>query len=445
MTTDQSPDIMSRAITAQQQGALQEAVTLYRQILSQSPMHGIALHNLGIVLLDMGHFAEGEACVRRGLLLDRDNPAVAESYRNVALKLAQAGHWEVACNWLQEASLRYPQDESLRSWLRRCEPRSYLAAEKYSPVQNQVLKRYSPREASAYVFTIDIVGSCNLRCPTCPVGNYRCYERPKGFMSEQLFTRILHKIEKEPVCSEPQIWLYNWGEPLLHPQIISIVDATSARGLPVYLSTNLNVKVDFEALLRAKPKDLKISVSAFQAENYERLHSRAKLSLLKNNLCALAQARDAVASDTHIWVSHHLYKSSLQDQEHLRQFCEELGFNYYPIAAFYQPLEKLLRILEGEIDDNPVLADLLEHPRSYLQRIADSKDRDYDCELRFNQTVINHDGRVALCCSVYENQNMLGVNFLDYSHAQLELMKYEHPMCATCHTAGLAYAPLKLR
>ncbi len=34
-------------------------------------------------------------------------------------------------------------------------------------------------------------------------------------------------------------------------------------------------------------------------------------------------------------------------------------------------------------------------------------------ELRFNQTVINHDGSVALCCTVYDRDNMLDIGFLD--------------------------------
>ena len=59
--------------------------------------------------------------------------------------------------------------------------------------------------------------------------------------------------------------------------------------------------------------------------------------------------------------------------------------------------------------------------------------------MRFNQTVINHDGTVALCCTVYEPQNMLGVAFLDENFATLEARKYRHPFCRTCYSHGLAY------
>jgi hypothetical protein len=52
------------------------------------------------------------------------------------------------------------------------------------------------------VFWIDIVGTCNLRCPSCPVGNYREADfagavRRRGFMNFGYFREVLAKIERE--------------------------------------------------------------------------------------------------------------------------------------------------------------------------------------------------------------------------------------------------------
>ncbi len=69
----------------------------------------------------------------------------------------------------------------------------------------------------------------------------------------------------------------------------------------------------------------------------------------------------------------------------------------------------------------------------------------FDCELRFNQTVINHDGSVALCCTVYDQENMLGIKFLEHDHAEIERRKYAHPYCATCFKAGMQYTRAELR
>ena len=59
--------------------------------------------------------------------------------------------------------------------------------------------------------------------------------------------------------------------------------------------------------------------------------------------------------------------------------------------------------------------------------------------MRFNQTAINHDGSVALCCAVYDQDNMLGVSFLDEDFVALERRKYAHPFCGDCIRRNLHF------
>ncbi len=70
-------------------------------------------------------------------------------------------------------------------------------------------------------------------------------------------------------------------------------------------------------------------------------------------------------------------------------------------------------------------------------------DPDLDCELRFNMTTLNYDGSVALCCGVYDYQNMLGVNFMDTPRDAIQALKYQHPFCKKCYSYGLQYSRLK--
>lgn len=54
------------------------------------------------------------------------------------------------------------------------------------------------------VFLIDVTGTCNLRCPSCPVGNFKeklNEQRVKGFMPLDYFYRVIEKIKKE--CPTP--------------------------------------------------------------------------------------------------------------------------------------------------------------------------------------------------------------------------------------------------
>ncbi|MEN1728027.1 MAG: radical SAM protein, partial [Pseudomonadota bacterium] len=321
---------------------------------------------------------------------------------------------------------------------------SWLAPEVFDPLQQRSLFRAAPREGNSYVYTIDVVGTCNLRCPSCPVGNQPDSRRKRGFMPFEQFSKIIDKIKAESPIESPEIWLFNWGEPLLHPELPAMISLLRQHGLSSFLSTNLNIKKGLEETIAAGPDTIKISLSGFSDETYSRTHTRGKLELLKANLYRLRELIDHHGVTTQVWVGQHIYRHNQDDLQAMAALCRELEFDHRPIAAFYQPLEKLLDIAEGRMIDESVLKLMLEHPAEYIPKIAGSRDSRFDCELRANQTVINHDGQVALCCSVYEPENLLGVDFLESPREEIEQRKYAHETCARCYRAGLAYLPSRL-
>jgi hypothetical protein len=213
-------------------------------------------------------------------------------------------------------------------------------------------------------------------------------------------------------------------------------------GLPSHLSSNLNIKKGLEDVVRARPTNLKISISGVTQETYARTHAGGKVSVVLENMRELRRLLDLHGNrDTRVWVGHHVYRTNQHEVEGFARFCAELGFEHHPIAAFYQPLEKLVALAQGKAPPDPVMDLLLEHPSRYLERFRAVRRRDHDCELRYNQTAINFDGTVSLCCSVYDEPNMLGVGFLDEPHEAIQERKYRHPFCNTCMDLGLHYAP----
>ncbi|MGX9355509.1 radical SAM protein [Roseobacteraceae bacterium S113] len=289
---------------------------------------------------------------------------------------------------------------------------------------------------------MDVVGTCNLRCPTCPVGNSPLGARKLGFMPYALFEEIVAKIARETPAPHPQINLFNWGEPLLHPDLPKMIALLKRHGFASHLSSNLNIKRGLREVIAADPDDLKISISGFSPETYDKTHKRGNLELVQKNMRALRRYLDETGARTRIWVGQHIYKSNQHESAATRAFALELGFEYAPIPAFYMPLERVVDHIEGRETpaNDGILDDLLEAPHARLDG-PDAPDPAYDCELRFNQTVINYDGSVALCCSVYDTPQMLGVQYLDESFAALEARKYAHSYCGTCQGYGLQFAP----
>jgi hypothetical protein len=63
-----------------------------------------------------------------------------------------------------------------------------------------------------FFFNVDVLGSCNLRGPSCPVGNTKDVEPPTGFMDPPLLAAIITKAKSE--CEVAGVGLFHWTEPI---------------------------------------------------------------------------------------------------------------------------------------------------------------------------------------------------------------------------------------
>jgi MoaA/NifB/PqqE/SkfB family radical SAM enzyme len=438
-----------RSVVAAAEGLIEvgrsdEAGRLFRRALDLEPGDARAAVGLARLLIAAGNLHGAVGVAQMALSCNPDDPQLIMLHGDVGLALYHAQLWEDAEPWLAYATTLEPWNSVVGSAYVRARRPDYLAPEVYDPQTGRSLRRYSAREGDTYIFVIDVVGTCNLRCPTCPVANSP--ERPNGFMDLALFEQIVTKIRHESPVPHPQINLYNWGEPLLHPDLPAMITMLRRAGMRSHLSSNLNIRRGLEEVIAAGPDELKISLSGFSQETYARTHVRGKLDLVTGNMRRVRAYANDYGVATKIWVGHHIYRSNQHEMEPVRQLCLELGFAYHPIAAFYMPLERLLDVLDGKPNsrDGGILDDLLRKPDDFRREIAKRRGGSFDCELRFNQTVINHDGGVALCCTVYDKPNMLGISYLDEDFKSIEQRKYRHSFCQTCIKNNLQYVPQEL-
>ena len=71
-----------QAITAQQEGRLEDAEQLYQKILKTEPTNLNANNNLGIILFSLGRLDEAEVSCRKAIEL---KPDYAEAYNNIGI------------------------------------------------------------------------------------------------------------------------------------------------------------------------------------------------------------------------------------------------------------------------------------------------------------------------------------------------------------------------
>ncbi len=283
---------------------------------------------------------------------------------------------------------------------------------------------------------MDVVGTCNLRCPSCPVGNMGAIN-PSGLMDKAMFARILAKAAREYQIT--RAGLYSWAEAFLHPELPELIRIVRRHGIFCSLSTNLNLLRDPDELFRASPEELRISLSGFTQPVYSRTHAKGNIERVKENMRLLSEARRrAEYCTTAIHVYYHKYKHNLHEVQPMRDYATSLGFAWLEDWAFYMPLEKVIDAVEGNLDadERAFLEDQFALPIVEAVHAAEQF-RKEPCRMWEEQIVLDVQGNAMLCCGIYDSKaNTLGA-FLDLSPEQLVKAKTGHPTCDRCTQHGI--------
>lgn len=293
---------------------------------------------------------------------------------------------------------------------------------------------------------LDVFGHCNLRCPSCPVQNWPREDKAftAGLMNETMLRRILDKAAEE--INIAQLGFFNWTEPLLNPNLPSLIEVARSYGHQVLISSNLNVLPDPEALIRSEPTWMRVSVSGFTQEVYGRSHKGGDIEVVKANMRRLAEARAVTGSRTNLELFFHRYVDNEDDENLMRDYAQSLGFEFLPGWAFMLPLEKVLKYADPSSKE-AVLTDV---DRETMSRFAVGMDDALEvagrnkvnqCTLQDDFLALDVKGDVFLCCaSSGKAKNRLG-NYLELSFEEIQRRKYAHSLCGPCFKHGLPSLP----
>lgn len=287
---------------------------------------------------------------------------------------------------------------------------------------------------------IDIVGACNLSCPSCPMGNSENVNFKKA-MQVDMFRKIVEKARSEGVET---IFLYNWTEPLIHPRIGEFVEIINAAGLQSGISSNLNLAKNMETAMLANPWFFRISLSGFYQQTYEKGHVGGDIEVVKANMIKLHELKQLHGLNTRIEVYYHRYLDNMEEEGLMREFSQRLGFEFSTGYSVMMPLEKTLALIERDpsVTDTdrdtlqrlalPPYDDLVNLVRQYPQQA---------CSLKDDWLVLDCNGNTILCCSIFNQTEYQVGKYLDMPLAQLTRLKSTQPncidMCNRCANNGL--------
>jgi radical SAM protein with 4Fe4S-binding SPASM domain len=227
---------------------------------------------------------------------------------------------------------------------------------------------------------IEVSSACNLRCPMCKSTEMRNAGIKFGKnMDWELYKKIIDECAKSSVYSIKLSWR---GEPLLHPEIESMVWYAKEEGIKdvAFLTngTNLNPYTNLE-LVNARLDWISISFDGFK-EDYERIRHPANFEQVIENIKDLRNCRE--------------YFSCKKPQIRIQSIQ----------SAIEGREEEFLQLWEGIADKVYFIPDQVRT----LEEKDYNQDPDFICPNPWQRMVIAADGSVPQCITDYSCNKILG-------------------------------------
>jgi MoaA/NifB/PqqE/SkfB family radical SAM enzyme len=261
-------------------------------------------------------------------------------------------------------------------------------------VKGQRLLKSRACAGKPYRYFIDLINVCNLQCPLCPTG-LGILGRPRGRMTGELYRRIIDEIQPYAY----QVELYNWGEPLLHPEIIDFIRYARQRRITVGLSSNLH-RLDARMsreLIDSGLNRLLVSIDGVNQETYQKYRRGGNLEQVLGNLRRFIELRNSMGRKEP-FITWRLLISRFNEGEieAVRQKARRLGVDYFVASPLY------VNTLDADSAREWIPSD---PGRTVYQETLKNE---WPCNDLWENLVINWDGGISPCCWVHQAAHDLG-------------------------------------
>ena len=253
--------------------------------------------------------------------------------------------------------------------------------------------------------TIDIGNVCNLKCPLCPTGRGD-KGASRGFMKIEGFKKVLDEVGSYLTNLE----LYNWGEPLLHKDLIEMIQYAKDGNIPVCISTNLNVldKNMAEALISTHIDKIFISFDGASPETYSKYRIGGDFHKVVSNIGQLLEAKKKLNNRyTRIVLLFHVFKHNEHEVEKIRELANDCGMEFRINRMRTDMGKEIFEKVEDSIErDKNWIPENPKYCAFDLEKKG--KKKQMKCNHLWKTTVINWDGTVLPCCAVYGERHAFG-------------------------------------
>lgn len=249
--------------------------------------------------------------------------------------------------------------------------------------------------------SIDISGFCNAKCRWCVTGRRNRKGqgvKAKEYMVYDRFVQIYeYLISNSIIIPNTEIMLYSWGEPLLNPDYIRIIDFLAEKRQKFSVSTNASIApMADKADAYRECTAFTFSMPGFSQQSYDRIH-QLSFEKVKENIKRIADNIYSHGFQGDGSLSWHVYKFNMHEMEAAREFAEFLNLRFNAYYPYFNGLSLTQKYLEGHLADekDDIKSDFY---FGHVEGLLKQRPEEYECFL--NKIIsIDYKGSLVLCCA----------------------------------------------
>src|SRR5580704_374348 len=283
--------------------------------------------------------------------------------------------------------------------------------------------------------------ACQLRCPSCPTGTGDIHKTlGKGFLKKDDFEKLLTSNRHLK-----KIELANYGEVLLNPQMLDILEIAHKHGVSVDIGTGANMNTVrpevLEGVVKYGLRSITCSVDGTTQDSYQTYRIRGNLSRVLANIRKINEFKKKYkAVFPRLCWQFVVFGHNEKQITEAKRMARDLKMSFYPKLSWdseFSPIRDRAAVMR---DTGLHATDRENYTETsegiYLEKI---------CDQLWEAPQINFDGKMLGCCINYW-QDFGGNAFDDLPAAvNSEKMAYAREMlqgkapprddipCTTCH------------
>ncbi|MFP4027274.1 MAG: radical SAM protein [Candidatus Brocadiia bacterium] len=237
---------------------------------------------------------------------------------------------------------------------------------------------------------VELTNVCNLRCPVCPAGRGE-FERERGMMDLTLFENLMREVGSYLL----DVFLWAWGEPLLHPEFGRAVEIAHQYGVNTVISTNGMKLYEPEVrdqLLENPPLHLIVALDGLTDQTNSVYRVGADVEKILTGVQELAEARHEAGQERpYLHMRYIVMKHNQHELPELEAFARENAFDFLALRTL-SPVENAEKVHKNMVPEGTDY-----DPFGYEDG-GQEPGNDFICQKPFIFPTMLVDGTVVSCC-----------------------------------------------